>query len=655
MGTFYKRNFETNKIEPTIILSKSDEIDFHKEHHIPGTVDGKATLITSSYSGKMFPSYRINHIFSNKDNNNVDENYKLWPLVVHNSVNNEKYSYYMINDFSKMGQVPWNNYSPPINWDAFVNYMNVNGLWGEKNPHSVGINKYRADCFSAQLSTGWSNDCWNGGGQTTQHYGDGTLLLTQFKQYEGSTAFSETSSFKTKLLGESLPLGNVSLRTGYSKPLTYQEVYFDLPNLNTKSITLGFEGILSGDYLDVDINTCKRNFYDSLFILGLKGGWCNQESQSDNDGFAPSTSYVKSKVYSLLDGNQFSIIKKKIAPNLWYFCDKNMIKLNGADRAVQHYRGEDANITEINYSSADGGHGANLIVAFKNTTRSMRTLTDKIYGWYCGPTAAGDITWLAPDEWDVTKAHLWNQDFRKYFIFGEQPSWVYLDDIYSGSDSAEKYKHSDGYVHISHWGSDSMGLTRQDVVWSKITAHFSVAPVTSTYGQPSFYDTYGTVGVYYDKQTNVQLYREEDIRPARDYIEYKDACLWQPMYIIKTQDSNTHSWEIGAPYNLSAIATSKNGTSYYYCGSKETFQNTDDNWTTDLNDATYFLGNNDTDYDYLQNISGIILTPGRTEWPNSCGFPIVYRDGYKISPIIFTFPAHEANWVSMNYFFKQDP
>lgn len=653
MATFYKRNFNTGSKEPAILVTKSDTVDFTKQYSVPGLV-GEFTIITSSFSGKMSASCIINHLFSSKDLTNSDENYKWWPLVIYNSENNERYSYYMINDFSKMGHSSWNNYPTPTNWYEFVNYMNVNHLWagdnGEKNPPAIGLNRYIPSCFSAQL-TGWGLDCWFGG-YYTHHYGDNTLLLTEWTEYQSTTALA--SSFKTRLIGAGSQLGNVRLNAVNSRPLSYQEVYFDLPEGNTKNITIGFEGILSGSNLDADIAACTGTFYDSLFVLGIKGGWCNQEAHSTTEGYFPTQSMLKNKIYSLRDDNPFSIMKTRVGLNRWYFCDKNMFTLDGSERKIDHYRGEISNVPEINYSSAHGGEGANYIIAGKTTTRTMNTLNSRISGWYCGPDKQTQLEWSAPAEWDASKANLWQDDFQKYFIFGDKNAWYYIDDVYSGADSAQKYKQPyDGLVHITNWDSDAFDSVAQEGVWEEIKQHFSVVPVTALYNG-NMIDTYGTNGVFYDRGVNVQLYREEDINPTRDYTEYKDAFVQQPLYIFKTDENSDKTFGIGTPYNLSAIVTraSDDSSDVYYQGSKTTLEL--DKWTTDINEATMFLGNSTQDANYIQTIINTI-NADPTVWPYSCGYYSINRNNYAIYPTFFTFPNHEANWISMNYYFKQDP
>ena len=649
MATFYKRNFNTGAKEPAIVVTKSDTVDFTKQYSVPG-LEGGFTIISSSFSGKMFSSCIINHLFSSKDLTNSAENYKWWPLVIYNSENNERYSYYMINDFSKMGHSSWNNYPTPTNWYEFVNYMNVNHLWagdnGEKNPPAIGLNRYIPSCFSAQL-TGWGSDCWYGG-YYTHHYGDNTLLLTEWTEYQSTSAL--TSSFKTRLIGAGSQLGNVRLNAVNSRPLSYQEVYFDLPEGNTKNITIGFEGILSGTNLDADIAACTGTFYDSLFVLGIKGGWCNQEAPSTTGGYFPSQSMLKNKIYSLRDDNPFSIMKTRVGLNRWYFCDKNMFTLDGSGRKIEHYRGEISNVPEINHSSAHGGDGANYIMARKTSTRTMNTLNSRIHGWYCGPDDERLLEWSAPAEWDASKANLWQDDFQKYFIFGDSNAWNYIDDVYSGADSAQKYKFDGEYVRITNF----ITTNKQDIIWDMIYEHFSGVPVTALYNG-NMIDTYGTNGVFYERCENVQLYREEDINPTRDYTEYKDAFVQQPLYIFKTDENSDRTFGIGTPYNLSAIVTraSDDSSDVYYQGSKTTLEL--DKWTTDINEATMFLGNSTQDANYIQNFISTINARPYTEWPHSCGYYYINRNNYVIYPTIFTFPNHEANWISMNYFFKQDP
>lgn len=654
MATFYKNN--GGKTEPNILISKTNEIDFNKLYPIPGTQGGTTALIQSTYSALMEPTFQINHLFSTKDYTNNDENYKLWPLVVYNSENNEKYTYRIKSSFytSKLGQgCNWNNFNAPSNWNTFVNYMNVNGLWGEKLDYAVGLDRYRKDCFSAQLNGSWNADCWNGGNYPTNVYGEDYIMFTQFTQYQCSTAF--TSSFKTKLMGAGLSLGNVNMARGYSRPLDNQGVYFDLPNNNTKNVHLGFEGILSGDSLDADINACTGNFYDSLMILGMKGGWVSTNSTGSHYGDKKS---IHSKVYSLREDNQFSILKKKIADNMWYFCDKDMITLNGEDRLLQHYKGETEHIDEINYSTAHGGHGVNQLVAFYNTDpaigeNAITSLSPTLLGWYCGPTAVGDLVWTTTSQSLPTTALTYNADFNKYFIIDELSGWVYHKDEYKGAGTATKYKQSDGKVHITEWGSDSVSLNRQQAVYEAITSHFAGLPAQAQ-ARPNYSykcDVYGTVWVVYQPQQDIQYYRAEYNNPSTDYTEYKDVSLFQPMYIFKSHTSNTHTFEIGAPYNISAIQVYRDDEPLYYNGSKTNFDAT--KWTTNVNKATLFCGNKPEDATYAETISSTIYN--RSEWPQSCGTWTIYRDGYKIFPKIFDFPAHSASWVSMNYFFKQDP
>ena len=657
MATIYNKN-EGGKTEPNILLSKTNEIDFDKLYPNPET-GGTTALIQATYSALMEPTFQINHIFSTKDYTNNDENYKLWPLVVFNSENKEKYAYRIKTSFytSKLGQgCNWNNFNAPSNWNTFVNYMNVNGLWGKNLDYTVGLDRYRPDCFSAQLNGSWNADCWNGGGYPTNVYGEDYIMFTQLTQYQNTTAF--TSSFKTKLMGAGLPLGNVNMSMGYSRPLDCQGVYFDLPDNNNKNIHLGFEGVLSSDTLDADINACTGNFYDSLIILGMKGGWVSTTATGAHYSDRKS---IHSKVYSLREDNQFSIIKKKIATNKWYFCDKDMITLNGEDRLVQHYKGEIEHRDEINYSSAHGGHGVNQLVAFynndpgigENALTSLEPPPNVKLGWYCGPTAVGDLVWTTTSQAMPTTALTYNADFNKYFIIDELSGWVYHKDEYKGAGSASKYKQSDGKVHITEWGSDSVSLNRQQAVFEAITSHFAGLPAQAQ-ARPNVSfkcDVYGTPWVAYQPQQNIQYYREEYNNPSTDYTEFKDVSLFQPLFIFKSHTSNTHSFEIGAPYNISAIQTYRDGEPLYYNGSKTNFDVT--KWTTNVNEATLFCGNKPEDATYAETISSTIWQ--RSEWPTGCGMWTLYRNGYKIYPKIFDFPAHSAGWVSMNYFIKQDP
>lgn len=653
MATIYKKN-EDGKTEPNILLSKTNEIDFDKLYPNPET-GGTTALIQATYSALMEPTFQINHLFSTKDYTNNDENYKLWPLVVYNSENKEKYAYRIKSSFytAKLGQgCNWNNFNAPSNWNTFVNYMNVNGLWGKNLDYTVGLDIYRPDCFSAQLNGSWNADCWNGN-YPTNVYGEDYIMFTQFTQYQCTSAF--TSSFKTKLMGAGLPLGNVNMAMGYSRPLDCQGVYFDLPDNNTKNIHLGFEGVLSGDSLDADINACTGNFYDSLMILGMKGGWVSTTATGAHYNNKKS---LYSKVYSLREDNQFSIIKKKIAPNKWYFCDKDMITLNGEDRLVQHYKGEIEHLDEINYSSAHGGHGVNQLVAFYNTDpgigeNALTSLSPTLLGWYCGPTAVGDLVWTTTSQSIPTTALTYNADFNKYFIIDELSGWVYHKDEYEGAGSASKYKQSDGKVHITEWGSDSVSLNRQQAVYEAITSHFAGLPAQAQ-ARPNYSfkcDVYGTGWVVYQPQQNIQYYREEYNNPSTDYTEFKDVSLFQPLFIFKSHTSNTHSFEIGAPYNISAIVTtSSDGESVFYNGSKTNFEVT--KWTKNINEATIFCGNKPEDATYAETISSTIWD--RSEWPQGCSTRTIYYNGYKIYPKIFDFPAHSAGWVSMNYFIKQD-
>ena len=657
MATIYKNN--EGKTEPNILISKTNEIDFDKLYPNPEAL-GTTALIQATYSALMEPTFQINHLFSTKDYTNNDENYKLWPLVVFNSENKEKYTYRIKTSFyqSKLGQgCNWNNFNAPSNWNTFVNYMNVNGLWGKNLHYTEGLDRYRPDCFSAQLNGSWDADCWNGGNYPTNVYGEDYVMFTQFTQYQCTTAF--TSSFKTKLMGAGLPLGNVNMAGGYSRPLECQGVYFDLPDNNTKNVHLGFECVLSSNSLDTDINSCTGNFYDSLMILGMKGGWVSTTATGAHYGYKES---IHSKVYSLREDNQFSIIKKKIANNMWYFCDKDMITLNGEDRLVQHYKGETEHLDEINYSSAHGGHGVNQLVAFYNTDpdigenaiTSLSPPPNLSLGWYCGPTAVGDLVWATTSQELPTTALTYNVDFNKYFIIDELSGWVYHKDDYKGVSSASKYKQSDGKVHITEWGSDSVSLNRQQEVYEAITAHFAGLPAQAQ-ARPNYSykcDVYGTGWVAYQPQQNIQYYREEYNNPSTDYTEFKDVSLFQPLFIFKSHTSNTHTFEIGAPYNISAIqTTSSDGESVFYNGSKTNFEVT--KWTKNVNEATIFCGNKPEDATYAETISSTIYQ--RSEWPQGCGIWMIYRDGYKIYPKIFDFPAHSASCVSMNYFIKQDP
>ena len=150
------------------------------------------------------------------------------------------------------------------------------------------------------------------------------------------------------------------------------------------------------------------------------------------------------------------------------------------------------------------------------------------------------------------------------------------------------------------------------------------------------------------------LYPLHDINPTRDYTEYKDAYVQQPLYIFKKDENNDRTFGVGAPYDLSAImGTSSDNVRVYYQGSKTTYE--DDKWTTDVNEATMFLGNGSQDVNYIQTLTATITARQYTALPTYAGYYYISRNSYVIYPSLFTFPNHEANWISMNYYFKQDP
>ena len=611
-----------NKNVRGVVVSKTQQIPLTKQFTVdptrtpPLTAQLIAPAILTSFDDSSDVRIRIDNIYSKQDIGKEDNCARI-PLYAWNNTTPHTVKY---SQASPPYGVAWSNIKPS-NWSDMVDYLNKNHSWSKSNAYlqdSQGIG-YALSAWSATNQYQWDGRPF-GSEFSVAH---NRVFVTNFSGHTSDSRINALFECKLKAFNT-----NQYNSVYYNiEPYTVGEgVKIDFKDNTNPKVTVGFEGILSGAGLDSMINEYSQDTVKSMFVVGFKGGWTPASGNTHYGNY----NYLRNKIYSLQDDNPFTITKRKLRDNVWYFESKDHVTFE--DRGtVQHTKGEDVPEIDIH---------RNQIVAFPQN--GFTGFDPYTLAWYIGPTAANEITF------DYST----NNDFRYYNAFINLFKKAYSD--------AESW--SKDYI-TSFPNTASM-----KAVFDKITAYFATAPSTGiphTYpnGQTGIVDCYSTTNVLYESQESVH-YHQNPI-PPNDYVEYEDLCLNQPLFFMTTGYPSENTTGIGFSnkdiYYLTALnpkpAWMITDPGYYlYCGSKDQFDSEASAWikitesssARDLNKATLFyqdLGEESKARDIINEIMS-------NHYADHTDINAALRNYYP-SFNILNFPwGTNAQWLALNYTFS---
>ena len=611
-----------NKNATGVVVSKTQQIPLTKQFTVnptttpPATAQLIAPAIMGSFDDSSDVRIRIDSIYSKQDIGKNDSCARI-PLYTWNNTTPHTVKY---SQASPPYGVSWSNIKPS-NWSDMVDYLNENNRWSKSNAY-----------LKDSLSIGYVLSAWS----ASNHYQiDGTpygaehsvahnrVFVTNFSGHTSDSRINALFDCKVKAFNT-----NQYNSVYYNiEPYTYGEgVKIDFKDNTFPKVTVGFEGILSGAGLDSMINEYSQDTVKSMFVVGFKGGWTSAGGNTHYGSYG----YLKNKIYSLQDGNPFTITKRKLRDNVWYFESKDHVTFEDRE-TVQHTKGED--VPEIDLYR-------NQIVAFAQN--GFTGLDPYTLAWYVGPTAANEITLDYSDS-----------DYRFYNTFVTLFDREYTDENTWQHENIAKFPNT----------------ASMKAVLDKITAYFATAPSTgiihtfpngSTWVVPCF----STDNILYEAQETVHYYQAPV--PPNDYVEYEDLCLNQPLFFMTpgypsenstgTCFSNNQIYYITAVNPKPAWMVADPGY-YLYCGAKDHFDsaasawikiNTDSSSSRELNKATLF-------YEDLGEENNARTITARI-WGESLADDVNVDNrlrNYHPSFNILNFPwGTSAQWLALNYTFS---
>ena len=611
-----------NKNVRGVVVSKTQQIPLTKQFTVnpsttpPTTAQLISPVLIPSFDDSSDVRIRIDSIYSKQDIGKNDSCARI-PLYTWNNTTPHTVKY---SQASPPNSVSWSNIKPS-NWSDMVDYLNENSRWSKSNAYltdSKGIG-YALSAWSA------SNPYLFDGRPFGSEYSvaHNRVFVTNFSGHTSDSRINALFECKVKAFNT-----NQYNSVYYNiEPYTYGEgVKIDFKDNTFPKVTVGFEGILSGAGLDSMINEYSQDTVKSMFVIGFKGGWTSAGGNTHYGDY----NYLRNKIYSLQDDNPFTITKRKLRDNVWYFESKDHVTFEDRE-TVQHTKGED--VPEIDLHR-------NQIVAFpQNGFTGMDPYT---LAWYIGPTAASEITF------DTTT----DNDYRYYTTFSTLFKKEYTDENTWQNEDIASFPNT----------------ASMKAVFDKITAYFATAPSTgiihtfpngSTWQVPCF----STDNILYQAQENVHYYQAPV--PPNDYVEYKDLCLNQPLFFMTTgypsenpdgiSFSNNDIYYITALNPKSAWMIADPGY-YLYCGAKDHFDSEPSAWikitesssARELNKATLFyqdLGEESS----ARAITGEIRGRGYVDMADINAELRNYFPSFNI----LNFPwGTSAQWLALNYTFS---